>query len=81
MENITDVNIDEETISKIGLRLSDKAINAQISPEARVFIYPFLEEVYVMESDFYGNKMPKGSAFLPTTATMERWDSTGKWKP
>jgi hypothetical protein len=64
MENIDDVNIDEETISKIGLRPSDKSINAHIAPEARVFIYPFLEDVYVMESDLYGNKMPKGSCFL-----------------
>jgi hypothetical protein len=64
MENIIDFNIDEETISEIGLRLSDKPINAQITPEARVFIYPFLEDVFVMENDLYGNKMPKDSCFL-----------------
>lgn len=57
-------NIDEETISKLGLRQSDKSINAHIAPHERVFIYPFLEGVYVMESDLYGNKMPKGSCFL-----------------
>ncbi|RYY01093.1 MAG: hypothetical protein EOO53_19765 [Gammaproteobacteria bacterium] len=64
MQSTDDVNIDQETISKIGLRLTDNTINAQTSPEARVFIYPFLEEVYVMESDLYGNKMPNGSCFL-----------------
>jgi hypothetical protein len=65
MENTTtDMNIDDETIRKIGLRLSDKAINAQISPEARVFEYPHLENVFIMESDLYGNKMPKDSCFL-----------------
>jgi hypothetical protein len=64
MESINDINIDEETISKIGLRPSDRSINAQIAPEARVFIYPFLEDVFVMESDLYGNKMPKDSCFL-----------------
>jgi hypothetical protein len=57
-------SIDEETISKIGLRLSDKSINASIAPDARVFAYPGLEDVFVMESDLYGNKMPKNSCFL-----------------
>jgi hypothetical protein len=64
MNNSNDHNIDEETILKLGLRPSDKSINAQIAPDARVFIYPFLEDVYVMESDLYGNKMPKDSCFL-----------------
>ena len=59
-----DYNLDDETISKIGLRLSDRPINAQIAPDARVFEYPELENVYVMESDLYGNMMPKGSCFL-----------------
>ena len=67
MKNINDVNIDEETITMIGLRPCDKSINAQIAPESRVFIYPFLENVFVMESDLYGNKMPKGSCFLAFT--------------
>jgi len=57
-------NIDEETINKIGLHQSDKAINAQISPTARIFEYPNLENVFVMESDLYGNVMPKGYCFL-----------------
>jgi hypothetical protein len=64
MENNNDFNIDNETILKLGLRPSDKEINAQIAPEARVFIYPFLDNVYIMESDLYGNKMPKDSCFL-----------------
>jgi hypothetical protein len=57
-------SIDEETISKLGLRLSDKAINANIAPDARIFEYPGLEDVFLMESDLYGNKMPKNSCFL-----------------
>jgi len=64
MTTIDDFNIDEETIRSIGLRLSDKSINAQIAPEARVFDYPHLENVFIMESDLYGNKMPKDSCFL-----------------
>lgn len=64
MINTTEVNLDKETIEKIGLRLSNKPINAQIAPEARVFDYPHLDNVYIMESDLYGNKMPKGSCFL-----------------
>ncbi|MGI8634998.1 MAG: hypothetical protein ACR2KZ_06310 [Segetibacter sp.] len=61
---IEDFNIDEATINKIGLRLSEEAINAQAAPNARVFEYPHLDKVFVMESDLYGNAMPKGSCFL-----------------
>lgn len=57
-------NLDEETISQLGLRPADKSINASISSEARVFEYPNIAHVYVMESDLYGNKMPDGSCFL-----------------
>jgi hypothetical protein len=64
METSDYSNIDEETASKIGLRLSDKNINAQIAPNSRVFEYPHLKDVFVMESDLYGNAMPKGSCFL-----------------
>src|SRR5688572_27189277 len=64
MTNATELNLDENTIQQIGLQLSDKPINAQIAPDARVFKYPFLEDVFVMESDLYGNKMPKDSCFL-----------------
>jgi len=68
MESNNDINIDEETILNIGLRPSDKVINAQISPEARVFDYPHLENVFIMENDLYGNKLPKDSCFLAFTA-------------
>ena len=64
MINHDDFNIDEETISKIGLQLTDEPINAQIAPNARVFKYPDLENVFIMESDLYGNIMPKNSCFL-----------------
>lgn len=64
MTSTTDYNISEKTISKLGLRLSDKPINAQIAPNARIFEYPGLANVFVMESDLYGNIMPKDSCFL-----------------
>lgn len=64
MTNNGEFGIDEETISKLGLRPSDRSINAQVAPEARIFDYPGLEDVFVMESDLYGNKMPKDSCFL-----------------
>ncbi len=64
MINSNDLNIDEETISKTGLTLSDEPINAQIAPNARVFKYPDLDNVFIMESDLYGNTMPKDSCFL-----------------
>ncbi|MDQ6812640.1 MAG: hypothetical protein M3040_02700 [Bacteroidota bacterium] len=59
-----DFNLDEETINKVGLQPSDEAINAQVTPDARVFKYPHLDNVFVMESDLYGNPMPKNSCFL-----------------
>jgi hypothetical protein len=37
MIDTIDTNLSKETISKVGLRLSDKAINAEISLPARVF--------------------------------------------
>jgi hypothetical protein len=61
--NITD-NIDAETIRIVGLQLTDIPINAEIASNARVFKYPHLENVYIMESDLYGNPMPKDSCFL-----------------
>ena len=64
MEHNNDFNIDEETINKVGLQLSQKPINAPLAQNARVFSYPDLEDVFIMESDLYGNKMPKGSCFL-----------------
>jgi hypothetical protein len=64
MIKIQDVNIDDETINLVGLRLSDKPINAPLAPDARIFEYPHIENVFVMENDLYGNKMPKDSCFL-----------------
>ena len=61
---MNDNNIDETTIQNLGLRISDQPINAQIAPGSRIFEYPHLENVFVMESDLYGNPMPKGSCFL-----------------
>ena len=57
-------NIDEATIKRLGLRISEKPINAQIAPGSRIFEYPHLENVFVMESDLYGNVMPEKSCFL-----------------
>jgi len=57
-------NLDQETIKQLGIRQSDKSVNAQIAPNARIFEYPGVENVYIMESDLYGNPMPEGSCFL-----------------
>ena len=48
MSDIISYNIDEETISKIGLIITNKQINAQSTPNARVFEYPYLENVFIM---------------------------------
>ena len=64
MDNVSDENIDQATIEAVGLRLTDKHLNAETAANARVFEYPQLEGVYIMESDLYGNKMPKDTCFL-----------------
>jgi hypothetical protein len=50
MENIDDFVIDEETIIKVGLQRSSQQINASGSEDARVFEYPLLSNVFIMES-------------------------------
>jgi hypothetical protein len=62
--NTNEVNIDDETIRTLGLRLTHEPINAGTALSSRVFEYPQLKNVYIMESDLYGNTMPKGSCFL-----------------
>jgi hypothetical protein len=69
MTSSNDCNIDDETVATLRLRLSDKHINAGISPNARVFRYPGLPNVFIMESDLYGNVMPKDSCFLAFNGT------------
>ena len=64
MSNIISYNIDEETISRLGLTITNKQINAQSTPRARVFEYPHLENVYIMENDLYGATMPEHSCFI-----------------
>ena len=50
MSDIVSYNIDEETISKLGLIITDKQVNAQSTPHARVFEYPHLDNVFIMEN-------------------------------
>jgi hypothetical protein len=64
MSETISYNIDEETISRLGLTLTHKQINAQCTPHARVFEYPNLENVFIMENDLYGTIMPAHSCFI-----------------
>lgn len=64
MTTTSSMNLDDETIRQVGLQLTDEPINAQITTNARVFRYPHLSDVFIMESDLYGNEMPKDSCFL-----------------
>jgi hypothetical protein len=64
MTNTINDNINSKTVRELGLRVSDKKINAVISPLARVFEYPYLDNVFIMENDLYGHVMPKDSCFL-----------------
>src|SRR5688500_7606712 len=64
MEAKPELNISNQTIQQVGLQISHERINANIAEDARIFTYPGLDNVYIMESDLYGNTMPKGSCFL-----------------
>lgn len=64
MENKHKTNLDEDTIRMAGLRPIGNSLNATLAPGARVFEYPGLEKVYIMESDLYGNVMPQDTVFL-----------------
>ncbi len=64
MERDNTFNISAQIINKLGLKRSDKSINAHLTSEARVFEYPNLQDVFIMENDLYGNIMPVGSCFL-----------------
>lgn len=64
MTQVENTNLDEETIRQVGLRLSDEPVHAELSVGSRVFEYPGLDKVFIMESDLYGNVMPKDSCFL-----------------
>jgi hypothetical protein len=66
MDN-NEVNLSASTITKLGLTISEEKINASVNPESRIFNYPGLENVFVMESDLYGNPMPNDSCFLAFT--------------
>ena|SRR6476619_3871069 len=57
-------NISNKTIRDLGLRLSHRKINAVVSPNAKVFEFPYLDNVFIMENDLYGNVMPDDFCFL-----------------
>jgi len=57
-------NLDSKTVRDLGLRLSHKKLNAVITPDAKVFEYPYLDNVFIMENDLYGNVMPKDFCFI-----------------
>lgn len=64
MSDIISYNIDDETISKLGLIITTKEVNAPSTPHARVFEYPHLDNVFIMENDLYGTTMPEHTCFI-----------------
>ncbi len=64
MSDIISYNIDDETISKLGLIITTKEVNAPGTPHARVFEYPHLDNVFIMENDLYGTTMPEHTCFI-----------------
>lgn len=57
-------HIDDDTINQLGLKISDKPIGTQHAPGARVFEYPELDDVFIMENDLYGTPMPEQTCFI-----------------
>ena len=64
MSNTNPFHLDRVTIKQLGIQRTYKNPIAHIVPDARVFEYPGIENVFIMESDLYGNPMPEGSCFL-----------------
>ncbi len=58
------INLEEETISKVGLQLVDEPLQAEVPIGSRVFEYPELDKVFIMEKDLYGNIIPRDSCYL-----------------
>jgi len=58
------INFDDKTIAELSLTKAFKPINAHLASDARIFQMAELEDIYIMESDLYGNVMPSGSCFL-----------------
>jgi hypothetical protein len=54
---------EDEAANSERLAAIAQKINAHIAPDARIFEYPGLDNVYIMEGDLYGNTMPDGSCF------------------
>jgi hypothetical protein len=61
--------LDDETIRFLELKPVVTPLTAEIPSAGRVFAYPHLKDVYIMESDLYGNEMPEGSCFLAFPGT------------
>ena len=55
---------DQKTVNDLGLYQSYKPVNAHVAQDSKIFQFRNLEDIYVMESDLYGNTMPAGSCFL-----------------
>lgn len=64
MSEVQPQGLNDALIKHLGLKPASKSINVQIAPNARVFEYQAMDNVYLMESDLYGNEMPEGSLFL-----------------
>ncbi|HZG23504.1 MAG TPA: hypothetical protein VEZ17_02930 [Chitinophagaceae bacterium] len=56
-------HVDDETINTVGLKLSEKPLSS-LPTNSRVFEYPELENVFIMDTDLYGNLLPDDFCFL-----------------
>ena len=64
MINEATYHLDQEIVNHIGLKPADIPAKSQLATNARVYRFPSMENVFVMESDLYGNPMPEGLCFL-----------------
>lgn len=64
MKKESKLRIDTETLESLGLQVADTPLTAEPFVSGQVYKYQRLDNVYIMETDLYGNDLPEGSCFL-----------------
>jgi|SRR6476620_4138960 len=59
--------LDEEVVQFLALRLRLTPIEIDSTVTGRIFEYPHIPEVYILEDDLTGNRMPEGTCLLAFT--------------
>jgi len=55
--------VSKQVISNLSLQLTDK-LDTVSELTGKIYKYPNIKDVYILEKDLYGNSMPEGYCFL-----------------